>query len=181
MNNLKIAGIVPNSIVDGPGLRLTVFTQGCHHNCVGCHNPDTHDPEGGHEESIETIIEKFKHDPLVAGLTLSGGDPFDQALECARLAIEIKHIDSKYTVWTYTGYTYEQLITANNYEWNLLLDVTDVLVDGPFILSQKSYDLKFRGSKNQRLINVPETRKQGRIVEYQSTDTILDKFQVPRS
>lgn len=178
---MRIASIVKDSIVDGPGLRFVVFVQGCSHHCKGCHNPQTHDPQGGHEISIDEIVEQLESDSLVEGVTFSGGDPFDQALACTKLAVEIKRRNPKYTIWTYTGYTYEQILTSNKYEWKLLLDVTDVLVDGPFIESEKSYDLKFRGSKNQRLIDVAASRDQGAVVEFQIQDNILDKFKIPDS
>ena len=178
---LRIASIVKDSIVDGPGLRFVVFVQGCSHNCKGCHNPQTHDPKGGYEISIEEILDQLDQARLVEGVTLSGGDPFDQALSCAKFAVEVKHLNPKYTIWTYTGYTYEQILASNKYEWKLLLDVTDVLVDGPFIDSEKSYELKFRGSKNQRLIDVAASRDHGAVVEFQIQDNILDKFKIPDS
>lgn len=178
---MRIASIVRDSIVDGPGLRFVVFVQGCSHNCLNCHNPQTHDPSGGYESSIDEIIEQLKSDSLVEGVTLSGGDPFEQALACTKLAVEIKHFNPELTIWTYTGYTYEQLVSSGNYEWQLLLDLTDVLVDGPFIESKKSYELKFRGSSNQRLIDMQKTRLEGHVVEYTYHDNILDKFQIPDS
>lgn len=178
---MRIASIVNDSIVDGPGLRVAIFTQGCVHNCLGCHNPGTHDPSGGYEESIESILEKIEQNHLIDGITLTGGDPFEQAEDCARLAKQVKFLNSNYTVWTYTGYTYEQILERNNSAWNHLIDTTDVLVDGPFILSQKSYELKFRGSKNQRLIDVRSSRLQDKIVLYKVDDSILEKFKIPES
>lgn len=178
---MRIASIVTDSIVDGPGFRVAIFTQGCVHNCFGCHNPGTHDPSGGYEESVESILEKIKQNHLIDGITLTGGDPFEQAEDCARLAKQVKLLNSNYTVWTYTGYTYEQILERNNSAWNHLIDATDVLVDGPFILSQKSYELKFRGSKNQRLIDVRSSRLQDKIVLYTVDDNILEKFKVPES
>lgn len=178
---MRIASIVPNSIVDGPGIRFTVFTQGCLHNCPGCHNPSTHDPEGGYEESIENIIDRLKSDPLIDGITLSGGDPFEQPIECTKLIWRAKSINPGYTIWTYTGYTYEQIKSANNYLWNLLFQNSDVVVDGPFIESLKSYDLKFRGSSNQRLIDTKKTLAADDIVLWDSEYSILNKFQVPES
>ena len=178
---MRIAGIIDDSIVDGPGIRFVVFVQGCSHNCLGCHNPETHNPTGGHEESIENILEQLQKCPLVEGVTLSGGDPFEQALECSRLAVAIKHLNPNYTIWTYTGYTYEEIIAKQDYTWELLLDLTDVLVDGPFIEALKSYECKFRGSKNQRLIDVKASRNSGHIVLYELEENILDKFQIPKS
>ncbi len=178
---MRIASIVPNSIVDGPGIRFTVFIQGCSHHCPGCHNPSTHDPSGGYEESIEKIVDQLRSDPLIDGITLSGGDPFEQPVECTKLIWRVKALNPKYTVWTYTGYTYEQIKSAKNYLWDLLFQNSDVVVDGPFIESLKSYDLKFRGSSNQRLIDTKKTLSSDSIVLWDSEYSILDKFQVPES
>lgn len=176
---MRIASIVNDSIVDGQGLRLAVFVQGCSHKCKGCHNPQSHDPKGGHEESIEEIISKIRNSKLIDGITLTGGEPFDQSLLCAKIAIASKKLG--YNVWTYTGYTYEQLRKANRADYDLLLANTDVLVDGPFVEELKSYELHFRGSKNQRLIDVKKTLTSDEIVEYKEDKNILDKFQVPES
>ena len=107
---MRIANTVSDSIVDGPGLRFTVFTQGCPHRCPGCHNPDTHDPAGGHEATVDELAEKLLSNPLTDGLTLSGGEPFCQAEECAKLAAAAR--EKGLNVWTYTGYTYERLISG---------------------------------------------------------------------
>lgn len=176
---MRIASIVNDSIVDGQGIRLAVFVQGCSHHCKGCHNPHTHDPEGGHEESVEFILHMLKSDPLVDGITLTGGEPFDQALVCARLAHGARRLG--YDVWTYTGYTYEEIISSDRADWQLLLANTTVLVDGPFVESLKSYELKFRGSTNQRLIDVKESFRSNCVIEYSLKENILSKFQVPVS
>ena len=107
---MRIANTVSDSIVDGPGLRFTVFTQGCPHRCPGCHNPDTHDPAGGREAAVEELAEKLLSNPLTDGLTLSGGEPFCQAEDCARLAAIAR--EKGLNVWVYTGYTYERLIAG---------------------------------------------------------------------
>ena len=107
---MRIANTVSDSIVDGPGLRFTVFTQGCPHRCPGCHNPDTHDPAGGREAAVEELAEKLLSNPLTDGLTLSGGEPFCQAAECARLAAIAR--EKGLNVWVYTGYTYERLVAG---------------------------------------------------------------------
>ncbi|MCI2105606.1 MAG: anaerobic ribonucleoside-triphosphate reductase activating protein [Intestinimonas sp.] len=175
---MRIANTISDSIVDGPGLRLTVFTQGCSHNCPGCHNPDTHDPAGGREASIEELAALLDHNPLLTGLTLSGGDPFQQADACAALA---KQAHARgLNVWTYTGYTYEQLTSAAQPDWTALLDQTDVLVDGPFVQAHKSYEARFRGSTNQRLIDVPASRRAGRPILWTEKDP-LTHFSVPES
>jgi anaerobic ribonucleoside-triphosphate reductase activating protein len=176
--NMKIANTISDSIVDGPGLRFTIFTQGCPHHCPGCHNPDTHDPAGGREESVTALAESMLSNPLLEGLTLSGGEPFSQAAECAALARIAK--EHGLTVWTYTGYTLEHLQSEDNEAWSELLAVTDVLVDGPFVASKKSYEALFRGSSNQRLIDLNATRQQGELVLW-SRPNQLSHFTVPES
>lgn len=157
MNYLRIAGIVSESFVDGPGIRFTVFTQGCKHHCPGCHNPQTHDFNGGREISVESLMTQIKQNPLLDGITLSGGEPFEQAEECSELA-EIAHSLSL-NVMTYTGYTFEELLTgaADRPGWGKLLEETDILVDGRFELAKKNLLLKFRGSENQRIIDVKKS------------------------
>lgn len=157
---MKTSGVVNDSIVDGPGLRYVVFVQGCRRNCPGCYNPETHDPAGGYEESIETIISGLDRNPLADGLTISGGEPFLQVEDCAKLA-QMAHERGK-NVWVYTGYTYEEILT--NEEFRPLLYETDVLVDGAFVEREKSYELHFRGSRNQRLVNVPASLEAGEAV-----------------
>jgi len=175
---MRIAGTVSDSIVDGPGLRFTVFTQGCFHNCPGCHNPETHDPRGGREVSLDELAEHIKKNPLLDGLTLSGGEPFLQAAECAKLAA-IAHGEGL-NIWTYTGYLYEDLVSKGNSDWEALLAESDVLVDGPFMEARKSYSARFRGSTNQRLIDLKATRRIGEIVFWKGTDP-LSHFTVPKS
>ena len=125
------------------------------------------------------IVLKIKNSKLIDGITLTGGEPFEQALLCAKIAIASKKLG--YTVWTYTGYTYEQLREANRVDYDLLLANTDVLVDGPFVEELKSYELHFRGSKNQRLIDVKKSLAADEIVKYFEKEYILDKFKVPES
>jgi len=160
----RISGVIQESIVDGPGMRATVFFQGCPHHCEGCHNPQTHDPAGGTEQEISELLKPVLENILLDGVTLSGGEPFmqaDAALEVAKAAHE-----NGLSVWTYTGYTFEEIAASNNPVWQALLNETDVLVDGKFIKSQKTLDKPFVGSKNQRLVDVSETLKQGEIVEF---------------
>lgn len=175
---MRIASTISDSIVDGPGLRFTVFTQGCPHACPGCHNPDTHDPDGGHEEAVEELAEKLFQNPLTDGLTLSGGDPFLQAEPCAALARAARA--GGMNVWTYTGYTFETLRGAGRADWDALLAATDVLVDGPFLLARKSYSARFRGSANQRLLDAPASLRAGRAVLWRQADP-LAHFTVPES
>lgn len=173
---MRIASFAGESIVDGPGLRFTVFAQGCPHRCSGCHNPGTHDPAGGIEISLGELAQKMLSNPLIRGLTLSGGEPFAQASDCAVLAQKAK--SRGLDVWTYTGYAWEALVSANDPAWEALLACTDVLVDGPFVQAEKSYAALFRGSVNQRLIDVPASRKAGHAVLWSRPDP-LAHFTVP--
>lgn len=175
---MRVANLISDSIVDGPGLRLTVFTQGCLHCCPGCHNPETHDPNGGREISVRELAAQWEKNPLLRGLTLSGGDPFLQAEDCAALArlARARGLD----VWTYTGYVYEDLVGAGRADWDTLLRETDVLVDGPFLAERKSYAALFRGSDNQRLIDMNRTRGRGETVLWTCPDP-LGHFKTPES
>ena len=161
---LRIAGTVNDSIVDGPGIRFTIFTQGCPHNCEGCHNPQTHDFSGGMLVDTDELLEKIKGNPLLDGVTFSGGEPFCQAHVLAELGHEIKALGMD--IITYTGYTFEKLYENREQNgWGELLSVTDYLIDGPFILDKKDWEIKFRGSSNQRYIDCQESMKQGIAVE----------------
>ncbi|SHE27194.1 anaerobic ribonucleoside-triphosphate reductase activating protein [Tissierella praeacuta DSM 18095] len=150
MSKIRIAGIEEESIVDGPGIRLVVFTQGCNHNCIGCHNPETHSFYGGKLVDIDNIINMIIENPLLDGITLSGGEPFEQAIECSILAKRVRNMGLN--VVTYTGYTFEEILRNDNFR-ELLLQ-TDILIDGKFDISKKSMMLQFRGSTNQRIIDV---------------------------
>lgn len=160
--NIRIAGFVNDSIVDGPGLRFAVFTQGCLHACPGCHNPETHDLNGGHEEDTQQLIAQMRKNPLLSGLTLSGGDPLLQPVPCLELA-RAAHA-SRLNVWMYTGYLFEQILKKQDADEMALLREVDVLVDGPFILAERSLELDWCGSKNQRLIDVPASLREGKTV-----------------
>ena len=159
---IRIAGTVNDSIVDGPGLRYVVFVQGCSHHCLGCHNPETWDFDGGNEVDISDLVSEMAKNPLLSGLTLSGGEPFEQPEASKWLALFAKLQDKN--VWCYTGYTWEEIRAENIKEWNNLLLAIDVLVDGPFIQEQKSFDLDYRGSWNQRLIDVKKSLDKGEVV-----------------
>ena len=159
---ISLSGITGDSIVDGPGLRLTIFTQGCLHHCPGCHNPQTHDPEGGSWADTEDILAAAAENPLLDGITLSGGDPFLHPVPCLALAEGAHKIGLN--VWTYTGYTWEALLEENDTEKLALLKETDVLVDGPFLLAERSLELRFCGSRNQRLIDVKKSLAEGKVV-----------------
>lgn len=160
---IRIAGTVNDSIVDGPGLRFTVFVQGCSHHCPGCHNPQTHDPNGGKETDTETLIAQMKKNPLLSGLTLSGGEPMEQPEACYELAKAAHKMGLN--VWCYTGYTWEALMLENDPARMVLLHEADVLVDGPFVLAWKSLEIPWRGSRNQRVIDVKSTLQTGKLTE----------------
>jgi len=158
---MRIAGLVHDSIVDGPGLRFVVFTQGCKICCKGCHNPDTWDSDGGKEVPVEKIIDEMLSNPLIDGLTLSGGEPFEQAADCIGLAAAARK--NGLNVWIFTGLTFEELqneFNGNN-DVQKLLTLTDVLVDGRYIAEEKTFALKWRGSKNQRVLDVQKSLKTG--------------------
>lgn len=153
MSQVRLAGVIRESIVDGPGFRFVIFAQGCPHHCPGCHNPDTHDPAGGYDSDTGRLLAEFRKNPLLAGVTLSGGDPFLQARPLAELAGQVRALGKN--VVTYTGYTIEYLMAHLDEHdgWRELLMETDVLIDGPFIAAEKSLMLRFRGSRNQRAID----------------------------
>jgi anaerobic ribonucleoside-triphosphate reductase activating protein len=147
---IRIAGTVDDSIVDGPGLRFAIFTQGCPHSCPGCHNPGTHPFDGGKTVDTQEIIDQFSQNPLLDGITLSGGEPFCQPEPCLELA-RAAH-KKGLSVWCYTGYVLDQLLQEHDPARMALLEEIDVLVEGPFIQAEKSLEMKWRGSKNQRII-----------------------------
>lgn len=149
---LRLSGIIEESISNGPGIRMVIFAQGCPHHCKGCHNPQTHDPNGGYTLSIDEVLTLIDGNPLLDGITLSGGEPFEQAYAFGLLAKEVKR--RSLNVVTYTGYTFETLSSGEKNEWQSLLAQTDILIDGPFIEPLKNGLLKFRGSENQRMIDV---------------------------
>ena len=159
---LRISGIEPESIVDGKGFRYVVFTQGCPHHCPGCHNPQTHPFSGGRVADIRDLFAQACQDPLLRGVTFSGGEPFCQPAPLAALA-RLAH-GRGMDVTVYTGYRYEDLLAMHQPDTDDLLAQTEILIDGPFLLAQRDLTLRFRGSSNQRIINMAETRRCGRIV-----------------
>ena len=159
---IRISGIVDESIVDGPGFRMAVFVQGCPHHCPGCHNPQTHDFDGGTWMDTEDIVRRAIENPLLDGVTLTGGEPFCQPEACAEIARQASQ--AGLNVWSYSGWTYEQLL--HKPECRCLLDQLDVLVDGPFVLEMRTLELRFRGSSNQRLIDVKRSLHENRTIEY---------------
>lgn len=172
MTTLKLYGTVQDSIVDGPGLRYSVFVQGCSHACPGCHNPESQPTDAGEEHSVEEVLTDIRKNPLVRGVTLSGGEPFEQAKACAELAELLKK--EGYDVWTYTGSLFEDLVSHGDEAVHRLIEHTDVLVDGPFVEKMKSIDCPWRGSTNQRLIDVKKTLDQGCVVEWTQDEPELE-------
>ncbi|MCL6588522.1 MAG: anaerobic ribonucleoside-triphosphate reductase activating protein [Firmicutes bacterium] len=163
---LKIAGITAESLVDGPGIRGVVFFQGCPHRCPGCHNPETWDWNGGREMSGLEVIAGLNLNPLVEGVTFSGGEPFSQAAGAVLLGRYLKSVNLN--LWIYTGYTWEYLTDLQRgKEFQELLEITDVLVDGPYLEQSRAPVGTFKGSANQRIINVPASLESGRIILWQ--------------
>ena len=158
---LDLAGIAGDSIVDGPGIRTTVFAQGCPHCCPGCHNPETWEFGCGTPMPPEAVVEIVHANPLCRGVTFSGGEPFAQAAEFAVLGRLLKA--AGYEVASYSGYTFEALLSGT-LEQRALLGTIDVLIDGPYLEGERSLELNFRGSRNQRVLNVPARLKEGRAV-----------------
>ncbi len=163
---LRIAGVVRESVVDGPGIRLVIFAQGCPHGCPECHNPETHDPHGGKTETVENLLAMITSSPLIKGVTFSGGEPFYQAGKFACLGERLKALGKGYDIVTYTGYLFEELVALSeiNPDYYRLLAVSDVLVDGPYLKEQRDLALAFRGSRNQRIIDVKSSLAQGKAV-----------------
>ena len=151
---LNLSGIVTDSIVDGPGIRTAIFCQSCPHHCPGCHNPETWEFGCGTPMEEEAILEIVRSNPLCRGVTFSGGEPFAQAEGYAKLAKLLK--DAGYEVASYSGYTFEELLRGTKAQRELLATI-DVLIDGRFLLEERSLELVFRGSRNQRILNVPKS------------------------
>ena len=158
---LDLSGIVSDSIVDGPGIRTTVFSQGCPHHCPGCHNPETWDFGCGTDVEVERLVEIVRSNPLCRGVTFSGGEPFAQPEGFARLARLLK--EKGYEVASYTGYTFEELLEGSEDQKALLASI-DILIDGPFLMAEKSLEIAFRGSRNQRILDVKKSLAEGRAV-----------------
>ena len=159
---LNLSGIVSDSIVDGPGIRTCIFSQGCPHHCEGCHNPETWDFGCGTDMDEETLVEIVRSNPLCRGVTFSGGEPFAQAEGFAKLAKLLKEAGNE--VASYTGYTFEELLMGSE-DQKKLLEAIDILIDGPFLLAEKTLEIAFRGSRNQRILDVPKSLAAGCPVE----------------
>lgn len=160
MSELRLAGIVGDSITDGPGIRLTVFVQGCPHHCPGCHNPQTWPFAGGYISTPEEVLAQIEANPLLGGVTFSGGEPFCQAAALLPLAEAIKNRGLELAV--YTGYTFEELLNLPDPAVKQLLALTDTLIDGPYLEAERNLELNFRGSANQRILKARESLAAGR-------------------
>lgn len=172
---LAVNEIQKDSIVDGKGIRSVIWTQGCIHNCLGCHNPETHSFTEGYLIDVELIKEQIRKIDGQDGITFSGGDPMEQAEACCEIAKYCKELGMN--VWCYTGYTWESLLKKAKHFPKIkeFLQYIDVLVDGKFELSKKSYDVSFRGSKNQRLIDVPKSILEDKIILFEDIDVVTEK------
>lgn len=164
--SLHILSILEDTTVDGPGFRTSIYCAGCTHHCPGCHNPQSWAKDSGEQMSLEDIMAVIEADPFAPGVTFTGGDPMQQPEGFAELA-RLIHKRTKKNIWCYTGYTFEDLLDMP--AQRQLLDQLDVLVDGPFIKACKKDDLLFRGSSNQRIIDVPRSLNAGHVVEWQRT------------
>ena len=158
---LNLSGIVGDSIVDGPGIRTTIFCQGCPHHCPGCHNPETWDFGCGTMVPVEDLVDVVRSNPLCRGVTFSGGEPFAQAAGFAKLAKLLK--EKGYEVASYSGYTFEELLEGSEEQKELLRSI-DILIDGPFLMAEKSLEIAFRGSRNQRILDVKKSLAEGKAV-----------------
>lgn len=154
---IRLAGMIYESLSNGPGLRRVLFSQGCGHKCKNCFNPHTHSFTGGELLDMDEIIEGIVNNPMIRGVTFSGGDPLEQAEKFSYIARKVK--EKGKTVWVYTGYTFEEILSkAGEKEgWETLLNYTDVLVDGKFDTNRGNEKLKFRGSSNQRIIDIKKS------------------------
>ena len=159
------ADLQEDSIVDGKGIRTVIWTQGCSHNCPYCHNPKTHDFNAGELVELDDVIEVLENLTGQDGVTFSGGDPMFQPKECSILAKKVHELGMN--VWTYTGFTYEELLEKGNKDILEFLNDIDVLIDGRFEIDKKSMDLEFRGSSNQRIIDVPKSLENHKVVLYE--------------
>ena len=164
------ADLQEDSIVDGQGIRTVIWTQGCSHNCPYCHNPGTHDFKGGQLVEITDVIKRLEDLSLQDGVTFSGGDPMFQPKQCSILAKKVHELGMN--VWAYTGFTFEELLKSNNNDILDFLNNIDVLIDGKFEIDKRSLDLEFRGSSNQRIIDVPKSLKKKKAVLYNLNNNV---------
>lgn len=162
---MNVSGINFESIVDGEGVRVVVFVSGCEHSCKGCHNPESHSFAVGQnftEDLQDEVIQYIEKTPFISGITLSGGDPMYSAIEVAAFVRKLKEATPSASIWLYSGFCYEDI--AADQDMAGLLSLCDVLVDGEFVLEQRDTTLPYRGSRNQRLIDVPASMKSRAVV-----------------
>ena len=161
---VRLAGIAYESLVNGPGMRRVYFAQGCKHNCEGCFNKETHDFNGGELKDMDELIKDALSNPMLKGITFSGGDPLEQSESFAYMAKKFK--EAGLNIWCYTGYTFEKLLELmkKNENIRMLLNNIDVLVDGRFEIMNRNEELKFKGSTNQRIIDVKKSLEYGNII-----------------
>lgn len=161
---VRLAGIAYESLVNGPGMRRVFFAQGCKHKCEGCFNPETHSFDGGKIMDMDKLIKDVLDNPMLKGVTFSGGDPIEQAHSFAYMAKAFK--SKNLSIWCYTGYTFEKLLELmkTNDGINELLNNIDVLIDGKFELMNRNEELKFKGSTNQRIIDVKNSLSSGNVI-----------------
>ncbi|WP_183279319.1 anaerobic ribonucleoside-triphosphate reductase activating protein [Clostridium fungisolvens] len=163
-NMIRLSGIIHESLVNGPGIRRVFFSQGCKHNCKECFNPETHSFDGGELRNMDELIEELKSNPIISGVTFSGGDPFEQADKFSYMAQRIKALGLN--IWCYTGYKFEYILNnlKDNEAWDKLINNIDVLVDGRFDVTLRDESIKYRGSSNQRVIDVKNSLSGGEII-----------------
>ncbi len=161
---VRLAGIAQNSLVNGPGLRKVFFSQGCNHKCKNCFNPTTWSFEDGEIFDCNELIEKVKYESFLDGVTFSGGDPFQQPIPFAYMVKKLH--EAHINIWIYTGYTFDQLLLLANKDENIkiMIENCDVIVDGRFVEELADQQLKFRGSSNQNIIDVPASLKANKII-----------------
>jgi anaerobic ribonucleoside-triphosphate reductase activating protein len=165
---MNICGYIKESISEGLGLRTVIFISGCKHGCEGCHSPQTHNFKYGEEFTLEKqleIIEEYKKNPLLDGLTLCGGDVFFSAKEVVEFVELFKSKVNNINIWSYTGFTFEEILNSNNKDMIELLKLCDVIIDGKFVNEQKDLTLPFKGSRNQRIIDVKKSLEQDKVIE----------------
>lgn len=161
---IRLSGIIHESLVNGPGIRRVFFSQGCKHNCKECFNPETHSFDGGELRDMDELIEDLRSNPIIGGVTFSGGDPFEQADKFSYMAQRIKELGLN--IWCYTGYKFEYILNnlKDNEAWDKLINNIDVLVDGRFEITLRDESIKYRGSSNQRVIDVKSSLSIGEII-----------------
>ena len=165
---MKMSGFYDESISNGLGWRAVLFVSGCPHHCPGCHNQEAQDFNYGEEFNEEEILERIKENSILKGITISGGEPLckENIAEVLKFIKDVKEVRPEFNIWCYSGYTLEQLMNRNDETTNKCLEEIDVLVDGQFIQAKKDPTLKFRGSSNQRIIDLKPTLQTHKFIEY---------------